>query len=436
MFNKVILALAFLLILAGSGNAQTQKTFTLSEAINEALRNNTDVINARFEKNKALEKVSQVYDENLVPTFTLDVQYIRAFKKQAFEIFGQRYEIGTDNTLNNTLNVTESLPFLGTPVFSGIRIAKTYAELQNENVDMIETKVKVDVKKAFYNVLFLKEVADVNSKSLQNADDNLALVETRYRNGVNTEFDFLRAKVKVESLKPSLSQSLNNLSIGKKLLKNAIGIKTNEEIEIAGMLTYDSNEVFGSTDDILKRIAENNVSIRQLNLNQNINKELVTVNNANYMPKLYLFGQFQLSAMEDDVRGLLNYRFFDVSNAGIGLTWDLNFLRNTFKKRQAEIDVKKTDETILDVKQKLKISGQNTISAMDDAKKRIMAQSETVKLAERGYELATISFKNGVLSQIDVLDAELTLNQTRLAYLQAIYDYQNAKADLEGLLEK
>ena len=73
---------------------------------------------------------------------------------------------------------------------------------------------------------------------------------------------------------------------------------------------------------------------------------------------------------------------------------------------------------------------------MEDAKKRIIAQSETIKLAERGYELATISFKNGVLNQIDVLDAELTLNQTRLAYLQAIYDYLNAKADLEGLLEK
>jgi len=285
-------------------------------------------------------------------------------------------------------------------------------------------------------VLFLKEVADVNSKSLQNADDNLALVEIRYRNGVNTEFDFLRAKVKVETLKPSLSQSLNNLSIGKKLLKNAIGIKTNEEVDIAGMLTYDSTEVFGSTDDILKRIAENNVSIRQLNLSQNINKELVTVNNANYMPKLYLFGQYQIDAMEDDPRGVLNYRFFTVANAGIGLNWDLNFIRNTFKKRQAEIDVKKTDETILDAKQKLKISGQNTISAMEDAKKRIIAQSETIKLAERGYELATISFKNGVLNQIDVLDAELTLNQTRLAYLQAIYDYLNAKADLEGLLEK
>lgn len=436
MVKKTILIITFILYVAYPAISQNKKVFTLGEAINEAMRNNSELINAKFEKNKALERVSQVYDENLVPSFTLNTTYMRAFKKQAFDIFGQRYEIGTDNTITNTFSISEPIPFLGTPVFSGIRIAKTVATLQDEIVSSIETKVKTDVKKAFYNVLFLKEVSDVNDKSLKNAVDNLSIVEIRYKNGVNTEFDFLRAKVKVETLKPTLSQSENNLTIGKKLLKNAIGIKSDQEIDVNGILVYDSTEVFGTTENILKKIAENNVAVRQLNLNQYINKELVTVSNANYLPQLYLFGQYQLGAMEDDPRGLSNYRFFSVANAGIGLNWNLNFLRNTFKTRQAEIDVKKTEETILDVKQKLKISGQNTILAMEDAKKRIMAQSETVKLAERGYELATISFKNGVLNQIDVLDAELMLNQTRLAYLQAIYDYLTAKADLEGLLEK
>ena len=436
MFKKLILILVLIIFTGCSAFSQNKKDYTLSEAINEAMKNNSDLINARFEKNKALEKVSQVYDENLVPTFTLSSQYIRTFKKQAFEIFGQRYEIGTDNTINHTFNISEPLPFLGTPVFSGIMAAKYYANLQNENVAMIQAKVKTNVKKAFYNVLFLKQVEEVNNKSLQNAQDNLTIVEARYRNGVNTEFDFLRAKVKVETLKPTLSQSENNLTIGKKLFKNVIGIKTDEDIDAVGLLTYDSTEVFGSTDDILKAIADRNVSIRQLNLSKSINKELLNIDKAGYLPKFYLFGQYQLSAMEDDGRGFSNYRFFSVANAGIGLSWDLNFFRNTFKTRQSEIEIKKTDETILDVKQKLRISGQNTILSMEDAKKRIIAQSETIKLAERGFELATISFKNGVLNQIDVLDAELTLNQTRLAYLQAIFDYLNAKADLEGLLEK
>ena len=57
-------------------------------------------------------------------------------------------------------------------------------------------------------------------------------------------------------------------------------------------------------------------------------------------------------------------------------------------------------------------------------------------MAERGLELANTSYKSGVINQIDVLDAELTLSQVRLAYLQAIFDYLTAKADLEQLLEQ
>jgi outer membrane protein len=416
--------------------AQYKKSYTLGDAISEAMKNNTALINARFDKLKATEKVSQTYNENLIPTLTLSSQYYHSYKKPIINIFGQNYEIGTDNTMTHTFSASEPIPFLGTPVFSGIRIAEYYANLQKENVASVESKIKTDVKKSFYNVLFLKEVLEVNQKSLQNSVDNLTVVEARYRNGVNTEFDFLRAKVKVESTKPNVSQAESNLSISKKLFKNALGLKGNEDVDVTGILSYDSAEIMGTTDDILKKIAENNVSVRQLNISQLINKELVTIDNAGYLPKFYLFAQYQFSATENNIKPFLDWRYYNIFNAGIGMSWDLNFFRNTFKKRQSEFDVKKTDETIIDVKQKLKIAGQNIISKMEDAKKRITANLETVKLAERGLELANISFKNGVINQIDVLDAELMVNQSKLAYLQAIYDYLTAKAELEELLEK
>ena len=436
MFKKFILIICISVIGHNISNAQYKKSYTLGDAISEALKNNSELVNAKFDRLKASEKVSETYNENLLPNLTLNSQFVRAFKKQVIDIFGQRYEVQLDNTITNVFQASEPIPVLGTPVFSGIRIAEYYANLQNENVSAVETKIKTDVKKAFNNVLFLNEVVNLNKLSLQNAEENFAVVELKYKNGVQTEFDFLRAKVKVENIKPELSKSENNLIISKKLLKNTIGLKQSEEVDVIGNLSYDSNEVFGNTDVVLKKISEENVSVRQLNISKLINKELITIDNANFLPKLFVFGQWQIDANENDGRSIFKYRYYNVLNAGIGLSWNLNFFRNTFKKRQSEIELKKTEETISDLKQKLRISGQNTLLKLDDAKKRIIAQYETVKLAERGYELANLSFKNGVLNQIDVLDAEFTLNQTKLAYLQAIYDYQNSKAELEGLLEK
>jgi len=189
-------------------------------------------------------------------------------------------------------------------------------------------------------------------------------------------------------------------------------------------------------DELIKKISENNVTIRQLKINKLINEELVNVDRLNFLPKLYLYGQWQNSSNENDDRSFSAYRFNNAITAGIGLNWRFNFFTNSYKKKQSELEVKKNEETIIDVKQKLKIQSQGILLRIEEAKSRIKANYETIKLAERGYELANSSFKSGVVRQIDVLDAELLLTQSRLAYLNSIYDYMTAKSDLEQLLEK
>ena len=439
MKKQIIMIICLIVFTSGYISAQDTsnvQVYTLSEAILTAKSNNTSLVNAKLDRLKAERKVSQVYNENLIPTITLSSQYVRAFKKQIFDIFGQRYTIGTDNSFTNSLQLSEPLPFLGTPVFEGIRIADYYASLQNEYVNSAEVKVTADVKKAYYNVLFLKEVANVRKLNLNNASENYDVVEKKFRNGTSTEFDYLRAKVTMENMKPPVAEAENNLTITKKVLKNAIGLKDNKDVDATGTLTFDSTEFYGNTEDLINKISNGNVSIRQLTINQNINRQLLSIDNANYLPKLYLFGQYNLQAAEDDGRSFTNYRYFNVINAGVGLNWDLNFIRNTFKKQQTEIDIKKTDETISDVKQQLRLGAQSIILKMEEAKDKVRATQETVKLAERGYELAALSFKNGVVNQIDVIDAGNQLGNSKLSYYQAIVEYLNAKADLEELLER
>ena len=72
---------------------------------------------------------------------------------------------------------------------------------------------------------------------------------------------------------------------------------------------------------------------------------------------------------------------------------------------------------------------------MEEARSRMLSSGQTVLLAEKGFDIAQISYRNGVLSQIDVFDAELILNQSRLGYTQAVFDFLTAKAELEQLLE-
>lgn len=433
--NKIIAAIV-IVISANLSFSQNVRTLTLYEAINLAKKNNPDFVIAKLDMMKADKLVSQVYSENLVPTMTLSSRYTRAFKKQTINLFGETFQLGSDNSIITSLDVTEPIPFLGTPVFSGVKIAQYYSRIQEENVNQIESKIKADVKKSFYNVLLLKEMIDLNRQSIDNAKENLRVVEARYKAGVALEYDYIRAKVKVETLIPQLTQSQNNLQIARKFLKNTIGLKDNQDIDVTGNLIYDSTEVWGSMDELISKISEKNVAVRQLKLNKLINEELEVVNYANYLPKLYLFGQYFLQANEDDGQSLAVYRFNNAVSAGIGLSWNLNIFSNGYKEDQSIIEVKKSEEQIVKTKELLKTLTESVFLKIEDAKNRIKSQEEIVSTAERGYELANISYKNGVLNQIDVVDAELALSQVKLAYIQAIYDYLIARTELEQLLEK
>ncbi|NOS86516.1 MAG: TolC family protein, partial [Ignavibacteria bacterium] len=230
--NKLIAALILFTLFASAAYSQSVKTLTLYDAINLAKRNNSDYVIAKLDKLKADKQVSEVYSENLVPTLTLSSRYTRSFRKQTINIFGQNFEIGSDNSITTTLDVSEPIPFLGTPVFNGIRIAEYYSRIQDENVKSVETKIKTDVKKSFFNVLLLKEVIKLNEQSIENAAENLRVVEARYKAGVALEYDYIRAKVVMENQKPVLSQSKNNLAIAKKVLKNSIGLKDDSELDV------------------------------------------------------------------------------------------------------------------------------------------------------------------------------------------------------------
>ena len=436
-FLKISLIIFITSNLFSDIKAQQVKTINnVNEAISIALKSNSGIITAKLDMLKANEKVSEVYSENLLPTITLNSRFQRAIRKQVFDIFGQKYEVGSDNTFTNLIDVTEALPVLGTPVFSAIRIADYYSKTQQQNVTATENDVKKKVKSAYYGVLLSKSIVDVNKLTQQNAEENYIAVEKKYRLGVATEFDFLRSKVRLDNSVPELSKSERNYEISRKILLNELGLKDQQDINVLGELTYDSTEVMQSTDYIINKIAENYIEVRQLEVLRSINQELVTVDKANYLPKLFLFGQYTLFSSENDGQPIMDYRFNNTLFVGLGLNWNLNLFRNSYKVKQSELEVKKNDEQLAQLKQGLKLRSESSLIAIEDAKERIISRKKTVQLAERALELANTSYQAGVINLIDVQAAELSLSESRLAYLQAIYDYQIAKAEIEKLLEQ
>ena len=71
---------------------------------------------------------------------------------------------------------------------------------------------------------------------------------------------------------------------------------------------------------------------------------------------------------------------------------------------------------------------------MREAEKRIQTTQTAVSLAEEDYRIAQVRYMAGVGTNTDVLDAQVALTQAKTNYLQAMYDYNTSKIELENAI--
>lgn len=65
---------------------------------------------------------------------------------------------------------------------------------------------------------------------------------------------------------------------------------------------------------------------------------------------------------------------------------------------------------------------------------RMQTTQTAVSLAEEDYRIAQVRYMAGVGTNTDVLDAQVALTQAKTNYLQAMYDYNTSKIELENAI--
>jgi outer membrane protein TolC len=93
----------------------------------------------------------------------------------------------------------------------------------------------------------------------------------------------------------------------------------------------------------------------------------------------------------------------------------------------------KTEEQIGQLKDYLNTQIKIKLLDIERIKSNIEAQERNIKVAERAYELATLRYKKGTGSQLEIQNSDIALTQARTNRLQSVYEYIVAKSELEKL---
>ena len=321
------------------------------------------------------------------------------------------------------------------PLYTGGKITKAnknaeiLKSLYESNKEQTDAEIAHNVKKVFYNILFLKEVIVVNQKVVDQLEEHLRLAKKAYQEGVRSEFEVISFQAKIEEFKSKLVDLEGKLKVAKTGLKNLLNLPNSDSVECVGKLNLSGFQTINYNDDLEKSFEQNH-QLEMLKKKEKLLSNLSDINRADYKPTFFAFANYHVYHGKD-------FPPYDTAwrngwAVGLGVSFKIfngNLTKGKVEETEASVEeVKHTQEGL---KLKLNFQVKSIKETVESLQSEMEAVQKTLNVANKGYEIAKVSYENGVITNVQLDDAQLNVlrNETRL--LQIKKDLLIQQADLQ-----
>lgn len=229
---KKLLSISIMLVTGFFCAAQEEQkqTLTIEDAVNLANQNNITIKTSQGSLN--LLKAKNTFSWNSVsPSFGLSGSFVPDLEDWA-NPDDNIYTFGLTGSVNLTLK---------TNLYSDIKGAKIAYESGKLSYEQTCRKIELNVRTAFYGLLYEQENLDLQQRSLATAKTQYEQNQEKFKNGQISELDVMQSRVNYEQKIPTVESVALQLENDYSTFKQMIGIPQETIIELQGSL-----------DDILK----------------------------------------------------------------------------------------------------------------------------------------------------------------------------------------
>jgi outer membrane protein TolC len=418
-------------------SAIEELNLSLNDAVTLALEQNKDVLLSNKDLEKAEAQINEAYG-NAFPTLNFSAQYSRNILSPVLFIPANnalfknpdplKISMSTNNSYSAGLSLSQIL--FSAKVNTAIKIAKEYSNYTDQNAKTVREDIVLNVKKTYYGVLLTQRVVEATRQGLELAKATYDKLNKLYKEGMASEFDLLRAEVQVANTEPALSQAESQVVLAKNALKNLLGLNLEQDISLISKLEFEELPLNVVEEESQLSLGRNS-TLLGLHAYEQILDKNIDIQKADNYPTLAAFGNYQYQAQDNGLK-FNKYNSYPVFIVGLSLTYNIfNGLQTKYRTEQAVIEKDKIVLTSKKLEEGIKIQVDETKLRMIEAKKRVDAQARSVEQATKAGSIADVRFKNGLGTQLELIDAQVALTRTQINKAQATYDYLIARADWE-----
>jgi len=438
---KIILSLA-LLGFAAQWNAVAQDAATNSPAWITRPLALTDCLNIALQQNAAILKAKNDLEAShgvVVQTRAVALPQVvasGAYKRTDRDAI-ESFPVGQpppDQNWNGNVQIVQSI-YEGGKMVAAIRAAGATKQQALAQYQTAVADTLLDVRLAYYDTLLAAQQITVHEASVNLLQKELEDQQHRLDAGTVPKFNVLRAEVAVANERPNLIQAKNNYRIAKNNLSNLLGYNLPrdiwEDVPLNLSDALDTAPLEVNLPDAIQQALTKRSELVALRKTEELQRLNVVSAKSGYKPVIQVFAGYGWNNSQFIDPGDLGYTLHGW-NAGAQMSWDIfDGLLTHGKVVQARALYEKSKNDLTDQSRQIELEVRTAYSDFIEAKEVLDSQEKVQEEADEALREAKARAEAGTGTQLDVLDSETELTQARTTQVQALHDYDTARAKLQ-----
>ena len=416
------------------GRVPTNGTVDLNlpKTVQMALDYNRDIKNSQYALKKAEYAINQA-QAGKKPTVDYNFGAQRSRATDAATYSRAASLMGGANSVSNAFSngISVNIPlYTGGLVEGQIDVAKLGKTNAQEEILRVEQATKYSAIEGYYGLLAYQELQGVYHEAVDNLQGHLDNVQAQYNVGTMAKVDVLSSDVSLANAKTTAITADNNVAVAESNLNNILGLPLETKLNLADhQLPFDTYNISlqEATDYAMKyrpEVLQAAIAVQEAERNIDIadagNKPTVAITGGNDWAD-NTFPGIDANKRSWKVAAGVTYNFYDG-----GAT--------KAKVNQAKQDLLVARETEQKTREAVQLEVKQAYLNIRSAAQKVEETQTVVDQARENYRIQNIRYQAGVGINLDVLDAQLSLNEAQVNHIQALYDYNVGIAKLEQVM--
>lgn len=417
-------------------------TMNLGNAVDYGLHNNLDLKQAEKAAEVAKFQMNEAFASLYLPTVAATGTFTY-LDPETVDNANSMYSVQTrwQDNYSAALKISKPL-FAGFTLRTSYSLQKWNYELALKSLDDKKKQVRYTITQNFYNLFLLQESVKLYEELDRQLKQTVDYTRANYNAGLASDYDLIKAQVAWQNNQPVLQKMRNSYDTAKLSFCQTLGMESDTNVAFVGSLWEATNLCMpeGSGDELTALALSNEMNLTTLRYTLKTYELSLKLAQGQRLPSVSAY----FSAGEDYSRNTdaLDPARVWTPSWTLGVTvsvpidgW-IPISSQAEAIRTVEANREKTQIAIRAYEQNIRLQVFTLVKSITQSAESMNGSQASANQSKRGLDIANKQYRAGLISSLEVTSAEVTYQESKMAYLQAVYEYINSILALDRLIGK